>query len=525
SSTSAAAAMAHPEALAQIMTDVACSSGACGIEILPTLGLPLDETGTLMDPDGGLYGARAHVALGIVEAVTRWKQEVNTGDPGTRLVINLSVGWVADRSTPGCGASEAEPWCGSHANELNSFLTLPVNNFPTRVAIESVHAALLYATCNGAVVVASAGNTKGDSCNADPVAPATWGEFAAPTMAECNALGLIDTATPWTSNFDVGRPLLHPVSGVEPDGGPIALTRPGSETRLAAAGSHATAGSEMALTGTSVSAAVTSSAFALLWSMEPSSAPGAVAQRVISGGNPLPRLSELVEFGAPAGTPMRNLSLCGALTAQALATGTAVPLACPSQSSLTVAIAEMDDAVHDLLINEFDPALEIDASSVAMENDACMACGDPLDVWLPDLESDSEHYLFGACAESPASFVPSSGPSIAGPQPDVPVCPDCPLVAGASEYVALLSIDDEYRTGVTFVGASLVLQVGATKTSYDVGALLGDVTELQDETRVKISIPGAGTVPRKAVFEAKLTNDKTGKGFYRSSELLISRGK
>ena len=516
--------MDHGKALEDIILDVACSSLGCGIQVVPTLAFPLDDTGALRDPDGGLYGTRGHVALGIMEAVARWKEEVSTGNPNTRLVINLSLGWVAPGAGALCGTTEAEPWCAAegHVGAFDAFLAGAPRVFPTRNAIEAVHAALLYATCNGAVVVAAAGNTKADSCNTEPVAPAAWAKFHAPMPGECHALGFADSGSPWLMSDTGTRPLLHPVSGVEADGEPIAFTRPGSETQLVAAGSEATAGLETALTGTSVSAALVSSAFALLWSQEPSIPPALVAKRILDGARPLSRLPELDEFGASAGTPILDLSLCGALEEQARVAGSPPPAACLGLPPFEVALQGMDDALDDLYAN-FTPAYEADASLVAMETDECLACGDTVDVWLPDLEADAPHYFFNTCYESPASWIPEEDPNLAGPQPDVPICPNCPLIATSSQYVVLVSIDDEYRKGVSLDGGSLVIHEGTGyKKSFDLGTVLGDLSKLQTETRVKISVPSSGLLPRKALLEVKVTEDDTGKSYARSSALKIS---
>lgn len=93
---STAAQLEHPAALTALIEDVACPPTGCGIEVLPTLALPLDASGALVVPGGGSYGTRGHVALGIIEAVARWRERMSQGGADARLVINLSLGWACD---------------------------------------------------------------------------------------------------------------------------------------------------------------------------------------------------------------------------------------------------------------------------------------------------------------------------------------------------------------------------------------------------------------------------------------------
>ncbi|MCA9707865.1 MAG: hypothetical protein KDK70_18580, partial [Myxococcales bacterium] len=340
----------HASSMVQIIEALACPfKQSCTVHPYRALALPLLETGAVRH-DGGYYGARAHVAMGIVEAVLAWRKSVGEGDV-SRLVINLSLGWVTDGGV-GCGQGEDEPWCEaggmSHADELHAWLNTPGPlAYSGQVANEAVHAALLYATCQGALVVAAAGNAKDDSCNEQPVAPAAWSRYASPSDAECAQLGFSAPAELGTwAVYDTDRPLLQPISAVDHGDAPIFLSRPGSETRLVGPGHMATVGDGMEpLTGTSISAAVATAGAALAWSYDPEPSAGAVMDRLYATATSLGRTSQLPESSWGAGADVRRISLCHAVDPACSGEGECGEEFCDPEGSVVQALTALRSEV------------------------------------------------------------------------------------------------------------------------------------------------------------------------------------
>ena len=166
--------------------------------------------------------------------------------------MNLSLGW-----DPALGGLET-----------------PDSDIPAPAL--AVRTALEHAVCEGALVIAAAGNRSGGPTEeTGPLLPAAWEERAGPTRARCEALGV----TTRDQNFPLPgqlayRPLVFAAGGVRADDSPLFNSREGSEPRLVAFGDHVKVPAPGAqegplwtglLTGTSVSAAVVSASVAAAW--------------------------------------------------------------------------------------------------------------------------------------------------------------------------------------------------------------------------------------------------------------------
>lgn len=522
-------AIDHATAVTRIVETLACPGGpGCAVQTRKALALPLTEDGTLVDPDGGTYGVRAHVAMGIVESVQAWRQGLAAGQAPSHLVINLSLGWVASVEPGVCGDDEARPWCDDtmHAQDFMAFVdpaAIPTWEpaYPTQAAIEAVHGALLYAACQGAVIVAAAGNADEDSCNEAPLAPAAWARLATPTPTQCGAMGfdLPPQLPPWP--LGEPRPLLYPVAAIDHEDEPIALTRPGSLTRLVAPGAHAVAdpapGADpmRPMTGTSAAAAAVSAGVALVWSHAPSQSPHAVFEALYAAGAPLAMTSALPEYdallGASAGSPVRRLSLCHAL-------GTFDPSASCDVPSLAEALEALHVAIDPLTTDTESPLYS--APAAGLHADACSWCGAPVDVQLPTPTATADHYLFSGCMVTENEVTPQAGPRLAGPQPDLPVCPECPLTLdGSNQATAYLSLDDYYdKMGLE--GAWLRLEpepAGSTPIVIDLGAVV-PLSDLQGST-VRVSLGTIAVPLAHASLGVRLEDG--GRTFFRSNELLL----
>jgi len=158
--------------------------------------------------------------------------------------------------------------------------------------------------------------------------PAAWEVHPAPSESECYSFEGNMYNGPQRPSFGTEqRPLLYSAAGVRFDDRPLANGREGGRSRLAAPAFLAAGGylnsdgvllSTEILSGSSVAAAVTSAAAALLWSYRPQLRPGEVMKLLYDSGvslSPDPE-GEPVEadycLHPPCGE-VRRISLCGAL--------------------------------------------------------------------------------------------------------------------------------------------------------------------------------------------------------------------
>ncbi len=439
----------HADAMGAIIKTLACPQDTtCAVSVTNALALPLAADGSLVDPGGAEYGTRAHVALGIFDAVTAWRRSLQDGPP-SRLVLNLSLGWATDPATnciagAACGCTEAQPWCDatSHVEDFSAFVDLGPSAatppYPVRLATEAVHGALLYASCQGALILASAGNTKDGSCNATSMAPAGWASLAAPTPLQCMEMGFDPPASlpsQWQLH-EANAPLVIPVAAVDHHDHPIARTRPGSLTRLVAPGYHALADGEAPLeldpiTGTSASAATVAAGAALLWSHDPTLGPRAVLETLYGSGHPLDSIAQLPEYGSEPEKAVRRVSLCAALE-------TLDPdlHACPDES----APADALDELHAAAVTVGDANEGAEHAPQVLPSFACSSCGRTRNVHATEGdELPVDTYLLWSC-----STPDDERPLLAGPQPDLPVCPECPLRVSGLDGVAHLALNSAY---------------------------------------------------------------------------------
>ncbi|MCH9683715.1 MAG: S8 family serine peptidase [Deltaproteobacteria bacterium] len=521
------ARIAHAESMVRIIELLACPGpDACGVDTRKALALPLVSDGTLADPGGGDYGTRAHVAVGIMEAVTAWRQELANAEAPSRLVLNLSLGWVgASQTTCGlggaCGCTEQDPWCGglTHVADFMAYVgaagSWSAPPYPTQLAVEAVHGALLYASCQGAVIVAAAGNAKDASCNGAPVAPASWADLRAPTEVECEALGFFPPAglPPNWVLHEPNAPLLVPVAAVDHHDRPLALTRPGSYTRLVAPGFHVSAERDAnaphmdPVSGTSAAAAAVSAGVASLWSHDPTLGPRSVVDALYLHGDPVGGVAQLSTYGSPAVAPTRRLSICGALH------GVLGIEACVDPPPLDGALHELHEIAG--VVTETSPGLE--ASLGAQSTEPCSTCGQVVTVRSASDGGDDgiEHYLLSGCA-----MPTTDGPQLAGPQPDLPVCPECPVITEPGVGVADLALHPAYQS-TTIVGGWLRIEYDAAvaDTVLDLEPVLA---QLRQGT-VRVSL-GTLVHPLGGVTIGLRLQDDDGGFYLRSNPLLLLDG-
>ena len=300
--------LAHGRAMGLIVRKLACPSGgaSCRAEVASTLALPLVATplGNLRDyENGGYFGSQFDLAIAIGQAVASWQSTASDH----RLVINLSLGW--------------EPQFGGEYTDSPDELRGPVR---------AVWNAIARARCLGAAVVVAAGNRPAGPDGAEGLLyPAAWSLKMAPTAAMCQQqLGIENVAEGYTAS----QPLVFAVGGVEPNDADLSMARKYARTEILAPAAHAVVedtqagGPSVMQTGTSVAAAVTSAAAAVIWSYRPDLSANEVMDMVYEGGADVGRSADVCYGGGACDRTARRVSICGALK-QACASGAG---GCPS---------------------------------------------------------------------------------------------------------------------------------------------------------------------------------------------------
>ncbi len=247
----------HGRDMGALIQDLACPT--CGpmqhpVELSNHAGLDLVGPHQEPDPQGGRFGYQGTVAARIYEAVAVWLADYPDAGDRPRLIINLSIGWE-------------EMYNGVDAEALR---------------VTAVRQAVTFAGCQGALVIAAAGNASGGS--PERRGPLYPGAFEA-VEADPNC-GAGDY-----------RPIVHAVGGVDGLDAPLLKSREASAPRLIGYGFYAAVpqgaqGASGPYTGTSVSTAVASAAAAAAWRYLPDWDAAQIMQLVYESGEPLGRVAE-----------------------------------------------------------------------------------------------------------------------------------------------------------------------------------------------------------------------------------------
>lgn len=300
----------HGDTLAHLIEDIVCvqigDRRRCAAEVTTALALPETAPGAV-GGSGGHVGTLTDLARAIERAVLAWKADLASQPPAPpRLVLNLSLGWEHTAGIADC------------TTDVLAALKPPAR---------AVRAILQYASTQGALIVAAAGNDSGGPTpRTGLVCPGRYQSVPKDT--------------------DSTQSLVIAVSGVDYQDHPLALTRPSGDAGIAALGLGGVAwqtGDPVPppLTGTSVSTAVVSAIAGLVWSVRQDLTPAAVASAIYRGG---------VDLGSgsacPRGTTLcrsRRASVCGALRGAGItlpcSPPVALPSSCPSLPTQVAALA------------------------------------------------------------------------------------------------------------------------------------------------------------------------------------------
>jgi subtilisin family serine protease len=415
-STTIEPANGHGLQMAALVREVGCPSGRsdCVDAVHHVLAMPRDDWSTTPDwVVGGNHGSQGDLAMGIYQAVEAWRERrlASPGNSAPRLVINLSLGWERLAEEP------LESVRGPHA---------------------SVLAAMRFASCHGALMIAAAGNTKNELCPEQYVgalAPARFEQLAAPTAAECLLLGHVPQ---WTTSYPIFAgindyaPLVHAVGGLDESDEPLINARVEAMPRLAALGANGIVdpGAE-SLSGTSVSAAVTSATAALLWSYRPELRPDQVMTLIYGAGWATGEVSDFALRGSP---DVHRVSVCAALDDACAGQ----PSQCPKPGCSATA-----------------PAPDGNLSSFGAAVDAVLA----------DPQTNIESFELETAAQYPTCEPPTEVGStdLASPQPEIPLCSRCSL----GKAGGFLPNDDELSMTIdpAYAGQILALKLVLTDSA------------------------------------------------------------
>ncbi|HZN92197.1 MAG TPA: hypothetical protein VFB81_05810, partial [Myxococcales bacterium] len=416
----------HGHAVGWIVREHACPGDAgtpCIGQIADRLALPQITLRRRDLADGGYFGSQGQVAKAVHGAVHAWRAFNLGGGNQQRLVVNLSLGW--------------DP---VHGGETN--MPLPAR---------AVYDAITHAVCQGALVVAAAGNDPGGpGIAAGPMLPGGWETRPGPTAAQCNATeGPSWSAAGKLPPADAGfyQPLIHAVSGVRADDSPLINARPGGRARMAAPAAHALAEDHGAptdvLTGTSAAAAVTSAIAATVWGYRPKLTAPEVMDIIRRSGAPLGEYADFCLGGRPCprSTPEREVvraNLCKAVRKACLSPLESCPAAPPACASRPPHAGTLPSLSAGELATMAAGAPRYDASAVRWSLAPLEICG------FTELWTERPEYPAPPCPRRQYYGAPIRPWS--APQPSSSSCPVCTIEQNAvsGTYSVTLSIDEEF---------------------------------------------------------------------------------
>jgi hypothetical protein len=364
---------AHGLFMSALIGNLACPNGGsvCLDSIRHLLAMPRKD---YQFPDwekGESYGSKVDIAVQVYAAVQQWREDKLAHAPNAtdRLVLNVSLGY--QRVNPG------------------------VDDF-NRGPQASLKTALDFAACHGALVFAASGNIRDENCPQNDIGPLAPGSFegtvSAPTEEECHALGF---DADWAVDFPVfgdKRPLVYAIGGVDPYDQPLPNSRTDSQPPLVALGTNAVGNDfSMAVTGTSISTAVTTATAQLLWMHDSRLTPDEVYMAMYKSAWDLGTVSD---FGFSPGANTRRLSMCAALdyVCSDLGSPSTCPiLGCTAQppapdGNLAGFFSTIDDVLHDpgTVIEEYDGITDWPVCDTALPSELvtpnpempiCAVCG------------------------------------------------------------------------------------------------------------------------------------------------------
>jgi hypothetical protein len=366
----------HGTVIGGLIRDLTCLDPRtrCAAEVVDYLGLPhIDNIQQRLD--GGHFGSMSQVAAAIYRAVTAWQWQ-NYAAPNAvattpRLVINASIG-----TQPGsdCGATVGTLSCSA----------------------QSAFDALRHAACQGAIVVAAAGNSPGGPDRIEPVtddATGTPSKEAVTTRNEASALAGATCPAAWTrllsrneceglegKNYDdpliakgfapfssgssgawLDTPLLVPVAGADSSDALLPNVRNGSLPRNVALGTLGTATDDIEMppsfpppmTGSSLGAASWTATAANVWAYDPRLTARDIIDLLYASGRPIQDTSgasrhAAVDWDSAAQPEVKRARVCNAVSQ--VCNSNPPPATCPTQPISCPRLAPVHEQNRDLSV-------------------------------------------------------------------------------------------------------------------------------------------------------------------------------
>ena len=171
----------------------------------------------LYDADaGGAFGTQGELAVAVVNAMMRQQVAVASKGP-RRTILNMSLGW--DPAMFGDIPSNLQSAAAQVALLNNSDSDTSVSG-----PVRAVHAALVQASCDGALSLAATGNAVPGVCDEGPLLPARFNDFTRLDAARCEQVGLASPGL-HSKKFPLhsgkkGQPLVYGVGATDWDGRP-----------------------------------------------------------------------------------------------------------------------------------------------------------------------------------------------------------------------------------------------------------------------------------------------------------------
>lgn len=482
----------HGRTVGLVIQDLACPSGPpCPVRLSSHLAFGRPGAHSQNREGAAMLGTQDDLANSIQNALHSWLKMSNLTRE-KRLVINLSLGWSG---------------------------TMDVNTASTAMdaASFSVWSSIAEASCHGALVVSAAGNaTNGGVPGTGPMFPAAWEKRSALTDAECQSQ--FGFAPPAGSRTGSG-PLLISAGGLDGFDRPVSNVRPGARPRIGASAQHVAVEDQSVtppffsvMTGSSMSAAVTSAAAAIAWSYRPEETSAQIAALIYDGSVQLGEDRATYCQGGSSGCgDVHRISICKLL--QQTCPSGRFNNRCPSTVSCTIGRAYRSAPID---VTDADVgALETAITTVAptpgpwVQNTPAV-CGDP--VMMPA----------GSTAQPcPArQFYNAVGAPAVYPQPEGDPCRICFLrrkveVAGCNQL--FVSINPNLPSDAILSSPSLTIGFGDGSTRiYDVSAI-GAIAPGQD---ARVCVPlEAGPAQRGTI--SFVVQPPSGSKYSSTSPLVI----
>lgn len=414
----------HGLAMDAIISAVRCHAGTAGSDcrrrtfFVPAFPYTADTAA--LKHSVGVLGSRGSLAHAIGEALLRWRVGPTRRAP---LVLNLSVGWDPVRRVRPDLLTPDLPNSDKALPDHTALLITPSDKIDA--SVQAVHAALVYASCLGALPIAAAGNNTGAACEEQGLlAPAAWERYPAPSPERCDEMFKARHPGPKppkpASNplLAARNALVYAAGGVMTNDRPIPNARSGGTPRRVLPAFQVVAqagpGTTDAWTGTSVAAAALSGLAASAWSHFPLLTAHQLMKHIDASGVAIDDLP----VGSQTSVKARRLS--GFAAFQKLCTELSV-VPCPNPYKNPNALDPSDKFTMPAPVVIAKAALTIISALPGVKGMNCTQTS---------VKCGAGTRPVKMCMAAGAQPLPQVVSPWLRPQPDIPLCSVCPIKTG-----------------------------------------------------------------------------------------------